>query len=547
MNFGIRSVAVSLLCLFALACGGAGGDQTITNVQQNSTPTGYIEGRVLNAATGMAIAGAVVNTFANGPITATTDANGRYRLGPIPAGSNYTVFVELEGYVKRLFFVGLNGAAGNYPVGNVVVTQDLDMSPANAGVEGQVLTNNGRVAANAAVYIDLRDDNYDLVLSTKTDMSGKFKLTGLPGAAQGLNVTVVAPPFDENADGLPDYSAGSRNINLYPGFNTPATVNISAVAVAVVTSNVSDGEIAPSDAITIDFTTPIDTAASMFTVVQNGGGLAVATLATWTGTTKVALSPVGGPWTPNQSYYIQYQVKALNGATSSNTISFVVRAGPSMPPTAIVTNFKITSPVMPNYDSALSAVSLSWDQVPMVGGYRLYGRDMLNNQAYLRLGSFGVGAGSTSVSLSYFDAVQGDPYNTPLGYGNKIKFIIVPVDAQGHEPTLATAASVEIADNVAPTVTSGQQLSGASNNTAGSMPATIVYRVSFSEPMSQMMSPMITLPAQVTSTWSWNSPFQGNFTITVPAGVNGSGAVSVTAAKDSSGVAQTMAYPGTLF
>lgn len=545
MNRVLRTAAASCVCLFVAACGGGAG-QTVTNVQQNSTPTGFVEGRVVDAATGAPIANAVVNTYANGNVSATTDEAGRYRLGPIPAGSSYTLFVQLEGYVKRMFFIGINGSAGNYPVGNVVVTQDLEMSAANAGVEGQVLTNTGRAAVNASVYLDLRDDNYDLIVTAKTDMAGKFKLTGLPSSAGGLNVNVIVPPFDDNGDGAPDYNQGSRNLNLYPGYTSPAVVNLNALSLQVATSSLSSGEISPSDAITFEFTTPIDTATADFSLVQNGGGYEVAVNATWTGNTKVTLTPVGGPLAPNMNYYVFVELRALNGSSFSNSYNFNVR-GTTTVPTGTVTNFKITSPGMMMYDSQLSVVNLSWDPMPMVGGYKIYVRSEKRYQSYLLLRSMNASQTNESIYFSTFDSDDTDDYNTPLGNSNKVKFVIVPTDSQGNHGPLDTAASIEINDTVLPRLTSGSQNSGSANNTSGTMPSTVTYVVYFSEPMLFSATPAITLPAMVTAKFQWNNEVQGTYTLTIPAGVNGTGAVTVNGAKDTSNNVQTMMHSGNLY
>ena len=90
---------------FLVACGGTvppKGDYKFVNVQENSSPMGFVSGRVLDTANGKPIAGALISTFVETTVSAASDASGLYRLGPIPAG-NYTVFCEVPGYVKRSF------------------------------------------------------------------------------------------------------------------------------------------------------------------------------------------------------------------------------------------------------------------------------------------------------------------------------------------------------------------------------------------------------------------------------------------------------------
>ncbi|MBS1149991.1 MAG: hypothetical protein H6Q89_1689, partial [Myxococcaceae bacterium] len=289
--------AVATAVLLA-GCGGTAppkGDYKITQVQENSSPAGYISGRVLDSGTGKPVLGAVISTFSDAPVSAVTDLNGLYRLGPLPAGS-YSVFFEGPGYLRRAFSILISSGSAQFPVGNTVVTQDVDLARPDAIIEGQVLTDTGQIAKGATLYVDLRQSGTELVASTRTDENGKFKFTGMPGAAFGQFVSVLVAPWDENTDGIPDYASTQRTYTLFPGFTTYNTISLNALGVQLINSNISDEDLLPSEAITLTFSGQIRTTQSQITLFRNSGGVQVGAVLTWDATKSTAtLTPQGGP------------------------------------------------------------------------------------------------------------------------------------------------------------------------------------------------------------------------------------------------------------
>jgi methionine-rich copper-binding protein CopC len=522
------------------------GDQKITNVQENSAPTGFVAGRILAAADGTPIAGATITTFADGVTTTSTDASGLYRLGPLAAGS-YTVFFEAPGYLKRFVDVSIGSPNSMFPVGNSVVTLDLDLSHPDAKVQGLVLTSTGRIAQGAKLFLDLRPIGFDLVMSTTADASGRFEFAGLPGAAFGQTMTVQVAPFDENGDELPDYNAAARSFTLFPGFTTYNTISLVALGVQLVTSNVSDAELQPSEAITLTFSGQLRPNLSTVTLFRNAGGVQVGASLSWDPTNTIAtLTPVGGTLVEGQLYYVSYTVRAVNGASTTNSINFTVRAATGTPPLGTVTGFRVAAPLAT--DSSLSSATLAWNALDEAGGYRIYGKDSAMGSAYLLLSSLssGLSTGAT-VNLNLFDSIAGDGFTTPLGHHNAVRLAIVATDRAGNEAPFSTAATLELVDGVAPTVFSGVQSSGSANNLSGGTPATVQYQVIFSEMMLFDTPPNLTLPNAATSAvWAWTTPNRGLYTITIPAGIDGRGALSVTGAIDTSDNVQSTAFEGVL-
>jgi hypothetical protein len=536
--------------LFLVACGGgnapAGGDQKIISVQQNSSPTGFISGRVLDSANGKPVTGVLVTTFAEGPVLTSTDINGLYRLGPIPAGS-YTVSFEAPGFLKRTTAAEIQTVGSMFPVGNTVVTKDMDLSRGDATIEGQVLTNTGQFGKGATLYVDLRSAGFDLVASTTADMNGKFKFTGMPGAAFGQSVIVQIAPFDENSDGIPDYSSSQRFFALFPGATTYNTITLFALGVQLVTSNISDADLLPSEAITLSFSGQIKLNQSTITLFRNSGSVQVGATLEWdmAGTTAT-LTPVGGNLVEGQSYYVLYNVRSISGATTTSSINFIARPALGPPPLGTVANFRVISPA--TTDSALTSVSLGWDSLANAGGYRIYGKDSAMASAYLLLSTVASGASTTAtVSLTLFDSVAGDAFSTPLGHHNKVTLAIVATDRVGNETSFMTAATIQLADKVNPTVFTAVQSAGSANNLAGGTAATVQYQVTFSELMATDAMPQITLPnAGTSAVFNWTGPKGGTFVITVPAGVDGRGTLSINASHDTSDNVQAVALDAAL-
>lgn len=542
---GVAAVAAAVMLV---ACGSGttspSGKQTM--VQENSSPAGFIAGRVRDASDGKPIAGALVTTLSDATVSAASDPNGLFKLGPLPLGT-YVVFFEGPGFIKRAFPVTLVSTGGMFPVGNSIVTLDVDMARGDAVIEGQVLTSTGNVAKGASLFVDLRQQNYDVVATTKADENGKFRFAGMPGSAFGEFVQVQVAPFDENGDGVPDYSQGQRTYTLFPATTTYNTISLFALGVTLVTSNISDTDLLPTESISLTFSGSVRTGQSTVTLIRNAGSVLVGTMLSWDATNSIAtLTPVGGPLVEGQAYQVSYAVRAVNGALSQSTLQFTCRPPGGQPPLGSVNNFRLTSVAMP--DSQTQTVSVAWDPVMGAGGYRIYGKDTAMGSAYLLLTTISSGLQTTATpSLFNFDSIASDGFTTPLGHKNKVKLAIVATDRLFNETSFMTAGTIELVDVTPPTVASAFQQSGSAGNLTGGSAATVVYVVNFSEPMNPDAQPQIILPNATTSAvWAWTSVVRGQFTITVPAGVDGRGMVQITSGKDTNDLVQMAAWDGPL-
>jgi hypothetical protein len=545
----MRTLCCELSLMLLFACGPAGTtpkDTTVTTIQQNANPTGFVEGRILDAANGQPVSGATVSTYTDLAITANTDLGGHYRLGPIPAGS-YTVFCEGPGYMKSFFSAAIGDPSAMFPIGNTIVTRDVDLARPDASISGQVLTNTGRIAKGAALYLDLRQNGFDYVSTQKAGEDGKFTFTGLPGSAFGEFVGVSVAPYDENEDGIPDYGNSSRSYVLFPGANTYNTIQLFALGVQLVTSNIGDGDLLPNEAISLTFSGKIRTGQSTVTLFRNSGSVQVGTTLTWDATGTVAtITPVGGNLVEGQSYFISYSVRADNGAQTSSSLTFVARSSTIGNPPGNVTNFRAVIPAGGLYDSGLTNMTVAWDMPANAGGYHIYGKDLAGASAYLLVASVGSSfTTSANINISIFDSVIGDAFTTPLGYGNKVTLAIVATDRAGVEGSLIAGPTIELSDVVPPSGLSANQIAGSANNLTGGAAAIVQYQLTFSEVMAIDTLPEIILPNAATSAvWAWQTPNRGVFTITIPAGIDGRGSVQIMGGKDSSGLMQATPFVG---
>ncbi|HVE82876.1 MAG TPA: hypothetical protein VND93_08520, partial [Myxococcales bacterium] len=145
-----------------------------------------------------------------------------------------------------------------------------------------------------------------------------------------------------------------------------------------------------------------------------------------------------------------------------------------------------------------------------------------------------------------FDWYTGDGFQTPFANGNAVDFVVIPYDVIGNAVDPSTATAIRRNDNTAPRITSAIQ-NGNADNTSGGAPITITLAVAYDEYMQYPgPTPTISLNGGATATYTPDpNLLGGTFTITIPAGANGSGSFSIYGPNDSSGNPLTQ-YDGLL-
>jgi hypothetical protein len=194
--------------------------------QQAATGTAVIRGRVVTADTGAPIRRAQVRAFANdtrGSRMASTDAQGRFELRDLPAGT-WELTASKAGFVSLRFGQRRPFEAGK-PVevrdGQIVERTDIAL-PRGAAVTGRVFDEFGEPVAGARVQV-LR---YQMMQGTRrltptgiadqSDDTGAFRLFGLtPGdyyVSASVRALRVDDPTIDAAGYAPTYFPGTGNV-----------------------------------------------------------------------------------------------------------------------------------------------------------------------------------------------------------------------------------------------------------------------------------------------------------------------------------------------
>lgn len=541
MRGSILSSAVAITALLAFGCGGPPPPETTINEQANVLPRGAIHGRVTDAMTGAPLGGVTVRTFASAALNATTGADGFYIINDVPAGSTYTVYFELDGYVRGVANAALLGAVGDFPAGNAVATRNLVMSRADSNLKGYVFGAQGKPAAGATVVVDLRSLGFDLVASTKAGPNGAYDLGGLPGFPAGLDAQVAVPPYDENGDGAPEYDLSVATIRLFSASTSFRVISIAPNGVGILSTNLADGDLAPADPINITFTAPMNVNLTTATLRNTSRNLNVAITRSWENEIALGIRAAGGTaLSEADNHELTLNAVAQNGGTLSVTIPFKVRSSTTTVNPAVVAGTRIDSPT--TYDWTTAGYSLSWTATSGATGYRVYVRDSTNNPSFVQVGNV-VGSSplpTASVTLpNGYDTFTADGVFTPLSFGNKVTFAVVSLDRYGNEGSLANANTVQVGDNLGPNVTQLTQTGNANNLTGAA--TTLRINLTFNEYMDVATNPTLSittgaLAGATTASWTWNASLtSGYFTLNIPANTDGRGNFSVLGAKDSSG------------
>lgn len=516
--------------------------------QGASFPVGSISGRVTSLVDGSPLSGVTVSVALKAPVT--TDSNGYYEIRDLPAGNTYRVRFSLQNYVGRFGDGTLPDAAGNYPQGNGVAEVNTSLAPSTSGVTGRVFLSGGLPATNATVGVDMRGANFDLVQQTQTDNNGDFTISGLPGSPTGIPVTVVVQPYDGDGDGRADYGVVQVSGNTFPGVTTRVDVDLrsAATALLLLSTNMDDGTHAPdasgSDSLKLIFNRPLAKESVQITLTDIDLGRTLGYgVAFDTTSTIVTITPAGGKLTVGDNYRLNITARADNSASGTFTRTF--REVVTSSTLGMVTGLTITPTTV---DWRTTSFTMRWNPLAGAATYRVYVKDTGTNGAYQLMATPGntPTPGTTITLPASFDWFTGDGFQTPFANGVAVDFVVIPADIVGNFADPSTATAIRRADNTAPRITSVAQ-GGAADNSAGSSPSTVTLVVQYNEYMQYPgPTPTITLPAGLTATYIPDPNLtQGTFTITVPAGVNGSGAFSINGPADSSGNAMAQ-FDGTL-
>ncbi len=194
--------------------------------------TAAISGRITAADNGSAVRGAEVRTISDGGVSrlATTDADGRYTVRDLPAGT-YRVSVSKSGFVAGQFGQRWPGEAPGTVELSLGERAAADVALLRAGVvAGRVLDRFGepiagvRVQALRSRMVDGRRRLQSVGAGDETDDNGSFRVYGL---SPGDYYVIARPP------GAPGFTARGTAPIYYPGtadFTEAQRITVTAAA-----------------------------------------------------------------------------------------------------------------------------------------------------------------------------------------------------------------------------------------------------------------------------------------------------------------------------
>ena len=249
---------VQLLVLFALGCGGTSSNSELSSGPTNSSNSldyGRIQGTVI-ATGGSVISGAVIETYQTQAVTAT---DGRYLLGPIPAG-DYRVITRASGYAPSVkesvrVYPGLITENTNFTLSTEAVIYSPDFAVIslvpNVGTDGDLVavyckgcggtpgtvTFNGKTATILDWNSNL-DDKILVQVPTEVE-SGPVKVI-IDGVSshETQQLTFVGKPTilsatPSVAKGGAKITLGGRNFNLISNFNKVKLNDVACTVLSV--------------------------------------------------------------------------------------------------------------------------------------------------------------------------------------------------------------------------------------------------------------------------------------------------------------------------
>jgi Carboxypeptidase regulatory-like domain len=533
---GLALAAAALLT--GCTCGTSGGTNT-------GKVRGVVVGRITDSLTGAVIANVSIKLHADTLITASSDSEGNFIVRDLPVGALLVSF-EAPGYVRMLCNPFID--TSTVDEGNVLGRCDMVMAKAEAKLEGFVVTPDGKPVGGLELSADLRAlssgqqfAGYDLVVNATTAADGSFAFAALPAVPRGVGVNVYFPPHDANGDGEPEVAGFTRFFSVFPGPSAAVVVVLSSSVPEIVVSNISDNELAPGEAASVTFSTPLDTANALVTLVDATRNVEIPLEETWASGITLSAKPAAG----NQlAVGHRYQLNIVAKSVGTNNVfgnawnlNFVVRAGSVNPIASQVSGLAVTSPLNPAHST--TSYVLAFTGAAGAAGYKVYGKDTLNNPDWRLITAF-QGSSTGTVFQAFllpgeFDAFFYDGAQWPLAGGNRLTFAVVPFDSYGNESPLSAAATVQVQDTAPPSwVSIGTQVGDAVNDT--SQPARVILPITFSEPMKSSVVPQLVTASSLAAQWTWANDYQsGFFTVNIPANSNGAEGFLVRGGEDQNG------------
>jgi hypothetical protein len=519
-----RWVATALsAALLTAACGG-----------DKAKMTSHVEGIVTDVF-GLPVEGATVSTtsriIGDGAQT-TTDANGYYHFGFEGLGT-VSLIITAEGFARSqssATVTDIPDVPGDFEANAV---RNVTLYRKSSGIEGRITRSRGPRApvANLPIRLQFTDSSIrdtSLTLSGVTDAEGYYRFTELPG---GASVRLFLPAHDVDGDEVLDTAA--RTVNVALGHDTTITEDISLGdfdSPRAVWSNVNDSLVEPDSEILVFFSVPMENSSNRIDVdleQRSPERFDVAQTATLSqdGLT-LTVSPLAA-LTRGAQYYVSVSAySASDPRRVSASYSFSVKQDATTLPAP--TNLRLQEGTTIQHTT--SSVPLVWTAVSGATQYNIYMRnDGVATTDWVLARTY---SSSAQQEISYSASIPSElrPNGFPFRSGGTLSVAVSALVA-GVEGPLSSSISVK--DEDCPKLNSIGRQGESWDNSSGSAPKTVELRVDFSEPLDPDDRPTLDIAAtgvdETAFDFQWTSDTRARFIGPIPAGIDGSGTVTVNA------------------
>lgn len=507
-----------------------------SRTDQNAGDINIVQGVVRDLTTSLPIAGVQVAEVGLEANAVTTDSNGFffYRTESV---NRFTQFV----YKKTGYADGWNSVTLTRG-GNVTLGRDL--YPGAASVKGRLLYANLMPANNAEVRVDLRSSlGVSAFKQVRTNATGDFTITDLPGLPDGLNINLIATPWSADPELFPETAQQTFGVTLFPGAETPALRQLTSVAtLGVVANNAYSGFVAVTEPLKMLMSLPTIPAENQFTLTETITGNTMPHVVEYSDSNRlITIRPVVGSsqpfWAEARTYNLNYRVRANNGPNgiSNGNIGFTPRG--TLGSSTITGRVSTVTIDTPEVDAITRIFTLRWTPVPDAFRYAVYARTSNTNRqpSFVRLfDQVATASPSASINLNNYNVFSSviDPVSgQAFAFGQRVVFMVVPIDARGVESDPTKGGTIELSDNTPPRFDQGvAQLDDA---TGGS---SVRFVMRATEQLDRANAPTVTLPAGLTFEGWAVDELSGGIEGTLTAKGSASSPVSMTVQlKDTSG------------
>lgn len=200
------------------------GSQTTSVKQETSTPTGSIQGQVVDFSTNTGLSGVTISTTSGGGLASSqSNPTGIYQLGGLPTGAYYPVYFSLSGYGTSIYGTNLGNTPPSFPQGNALAIVTAYMYKADGAVKGTVYMNGNPFTQTANVMIDMRNLTGNtngfiginsIFRTTTSPVDGTYSFSKLPAA---FDCSLSAPIIAWYVDASGTYYADQNTVDLCSG------------------------------------------------------------------------------------------------------------------------------------------------------------------------------------------------------------------------------------------------------------------------------------------------------------------------------------------